>query len=85
MTSKGMSGWGQVVSSMPLVKAREMERMDHNRKLELIAPGLDGNYIREWDRIYFHIVSFVHDMYMHTKEKYDCLENRDQMGLLPET
>ena len=54
--------------------AREMERMDHDRKLELIASGLGGSYVIEWDGIDFHIVSFVHYMYMHRKEKYDWLE-----------
>ena len=55
-------GWRQVVSSMPPAIAREMERMDHDRKLELIASGLGGSYFRRWDGIYFLIVSFVHDM-----------------------
>ena len=73
------NGWRQVVNSMPPAMAREMERMDHDRKLELIASGLGGSYVREWDGIYFHIVSFVHYMYMHRKEKYDWLETR-QIG-----
>ena len=73
------NGWRQVVNSMPPAMAREMERMDHDRKLELIASGLGGSYVREWDGIYFHIVSLVHYMYMHRKEKYDWLETR-QIG-----
>ena len=62
------NGWRQVVNSMPPAMAREMERMDHDRKLELIASGLGGSYVREWDGIYFHIVSFVYYMYSISQE-----------------
>ena len=34
------NGWRQVVSSMPPTMTRELERMDHDRKLGLIASGL---------------------------------------------
>ena len=44
--------------------AIEMERTDHNRKVDFIAKGFDGSYICEYDEIYFLIVSFVYT-YMH--------------------